>query len=152
MFNFSSEEEVRALTHDQINRYIAEMIMGEPEPTYTHNHWNVFETKYSEVGNWTCDLFYENSDECSWKPLDFCNSEEYSFMALRKMGYIWRGFSFCEMFHPNKILEWQVGWFEFSQGDYEYRAVSCDKDRTVALCRAMLIREYYERRGYGHSD
>lgn len=110
---------------DELNRLVAEIVMGESEPDYSHDHSNVMEMIFSEKGWWFCILEYHDGDKCKWSPVNFCGNMHLSWQIVRKIN------SEEDYVTKDKFTSYMIALAPFNEKTEE---AACKK-----ICRAALL-------------
>jgi hypothetical protein len=69
----------------ELDTLIAEKVMGEDKPTYTHDHDDVMQIIYSDKKAWACLPEYDNGDICEWRPKPFSSSILLAWEVVEKI-------------------------------------------------------------------
>lgn len=112
----------------ELDILIAEKVMGEIKPTYTHEHDNISEIVYSEKENWCCYPEFDKGDICEWKPKPFSSSILCAWEVVEKL----------RMFVlPFGKTDWCSTNTRNYRGAFENIAVA--DTAPLAICRAALL-------------
>ena len=112
----------------ELDTLIAEKVMGEIKPTYTHDHDDVFKIIYSDEKNWCCYPEFDKGDICEWTPKPFSTSILCAWEIVEKL----------RMFVlPFGKTDWCSTNIRNHRGAFENIAVA--DTAPLAICRAALL-------------
>jgi hypothetical protein len=109
---------------------IAELIMGETYPTYTHEQLHLEYPKTSTLGNWQCFNIFEHGDVCEWHPRPFSSDISAAWAVAEKLKS--DGWEF--------YFEWKdKPWALFENDEFLLDRCADADTASLAICRAALL-------------
>lgn len=119
----------------ELDILIAEKVMGEPKPTYTHEHVDVFSIVYSEGKSWCCYPDFFKGDICEWSPKPFSSSILLAWEVVEKMG---PSYELKAIHHPSGTVHRATFWRGMMGFPVEAETAP------LAICRSALLTTTYK--------
>lgn len=124
----------------EIDELVAEKILGESKPIYSHVHSNVLSVIWSNEKSWYCSPDYFTGDICEWIPKAFSTDIAAAQEVINVMArepFTWR----IESIHTTESnIKWKA-WLCGNLPDGRIVEFRAEADTIpLAICRAALLK------------